>query len=607
MERGVNDLVDRFPRLAVPLDYTHTLAAWTCTLPPLRLGAHSLQPSAPMLLPCADGVRACAPALGASLWALPALHCAPQRATLHVDAQLATLDPSARAALAMPATEREALELPPRSPAFQVRVVLPLPRAAAAAAASSGAECPLDDLTLLLLGGPPAAAAPGLSLSLPGGAWDAGLDGGNPLLEDACLVRCAVRHCRASLGVNLAACQEWTKLALVHYQRSTGAEVVVVLLCLDPSAAALLYTASTPGGFWEERQGGSSSSSSSSSGSGSRSSSGGGAGALSMEAVAAMTHAELLDECVRRGISERKKVKKHLLLAMLHRALGFDSRRGGGSSSDSGGVEGSSAASSALSASGARGAGGAGASTAGEAMDAEATEEEEGEELLLQGAQQEAVEGRGTAAHASAPAADAPAPPTSPCLRVYPAAGAGATLHLAQLAGLLEYAVPTSSAAFELALTAECLWELIARDAAHILAAAFLQCGRGAAAAQDVGTVSSSSSSSAGEKRRAEGEAGSEDGEGREEKRPRGGGGEAPEALAPAGEALALSRRDVARAFAVFDRQGTGQLSAMDCEGLLSNGVPRLSRRAVADLVCKARGQAAAVLLTSVLEGMAAH
>ena len=46
----------------------------------------------------------------------------------------------------------------------------------------------------------------------------------------------------------------------------------------------------------------------------------------------------------------------------------------------------------------------------------------------------------------------------------------------------------------------------------------------------------------------------------------------------------------MARAFGAFDRLSTGQLAAGDLDAVLQNGIARLPRRAVAELVARALG-----------------
>jgi len=218
------------------------------------------------------------------------------------------------------------------------------------------------------------------------------------------------------------------------------------------------------------------------------------------------------------------------------------------------------------------------------------------------------AEGNGKLAEVAGGGARVPSPPKEACLRFFSPRAPSFSLRFLTLAALLEY-TPAPAAehveeSFELALCAESLWEVLARDACHILAAALLlrqgeesTSGGGGDALQ----APTPSEEGAG--------AGGEASPPRDAKRPRLAvvPDTAPLAVAASaarsssggegGEELQLRQGAVAQAFALFDRLGTGQMGIRDLEGLLCNGIPRLSRRAVGGLVGRASGEAGAVRL----------
>jgi len=156
------------------------------------------------------------------------------------------------------------------------------------------------------------------------------------------------------------------------------------------------------------------------------------------------------------------------------------------------------------------------------------------------------------------------------------------------LDGLLDYLEEDIlERTFEASLAAEALWECLARDCAHTIAAALLWRSRGAAPAEQAAAAApgeeeaaaaAAAAAAAGSKRRAEGEAEAEGGSG---KRARG------ERAVPLPQQL---RWDIATAFRFFDRCGTGFLLAGDLENILQNGGLQLSRLGVRTLVAAAAG-----------------
>ena len=87
------------------------------------------------------------------------------------------------------------------------------------------------------------------SVQLVGGPWSAAIDGGDPRLEDACLVRAAVRHFSAETGVDLSRARQWVRLCSTHFMRpqetvrgvhyDEQAEETVTFLCYDAHVAAV--------------------------------------------------------------------------------------------------------------------------------------------------------------------------------------------------------------------------------------------------------------------------------------------------------------------------------------------------------------------------------
>ena len=253
----MSDIADRYPRLAVPPHFTHALACWPHTLGEapsvIALGSGAPPPSP-------DAPTAQLSVLQSALAQCIVLDN--ERASLAPgDSATASGDPGTSSLMEPPpSVSPESPQLPVR---FSVRVMLlagPESASDASVAMAPSAPCILRELRLLV-------SKRSDATQLLGGAWDAATDGGDPLLEDACLVRAAVRHCRLQAGLDLEPCARWAKVLQLFFHRpaespspasaSSSAssellECVTVLLVLDPQRAARRFLApATGGGPWE--------------------------------------------------------------------------------------------------------------------------------------------------------------------------------------------------------------------------------------------------------------------------------------------------------------------------------------------------------------------
>lgn len=590
-ERCIQDVADRHTKMKIPSDFTHAIASWAHTLPvpkhklgdqALKMGVDGMaattgdggaaSSSQPSLIHIADADTSSSAASSSTCtgaYSLPlanALHIVldnDRQSISKDDTSIATGDVGAGTAVASGAGG-----LPVR---FNVRVALmagPPQSTVDLASLASGATAAPDHSGAPAI--PPTNAIPGVSylpldikflvskrkggLQLVGGPWNEAVDGGNPMLDDACLVRAAVRHVRTSTGIDLSPCREWVKFLQIHYHRPEEVdkekgvtykeqlEITTVMLVLDTNKAAKRYTAPAADGAWVaeaavapavagpavspstapgEPSAAASNASSSSSGAPAHISSRTGT-ALTPSLISDMKVADLRAELSARGLDG--KGKKEELVSRLIEACMFSSSSGSGGGSSNGCEEGK-GADTAMTAEGRTG-------SAAAADGAPAQEEGKTDVTGASAEQQEAakpfeaIEVR-TEASAAPVAAVHPFPPPSEACLV--AIGPPAAKEAASSAGATESAAGSSAAAaapagseirhklisleglldyneedrlertFEVSLFAESMRDLLHRDASHVIAAAMGRYDAIEANMQKLSAGASSSSNTEGD------------------------------------------------------------------------------------------------------------
>lgn len=264
------DIAACYPRLLVPADFTHLHAAWVHTL---QGGASAGTVSGPGTARCIDLLDCSCDSSSAqqhqrrpSTAALPSISSRDVLSTgplgelpliILDDKHALAADPTPRP-LAAPATLiREPGCVPVK---YSVRLALLTDASAAGPPDPADRQHLLGRLKCLVTAPGEQGRAP--IMQLPGAAWSRDADGGDPSVEDACLVRTAVRVAAAQLGLDLSPCRRWVKLLELHYHRpleEDGAggryaeqlDVSVVLTCLDAAAAHRVYGAAGDG-RWRE-------------------------------------------------------------------------------------------------------------------------------------------------------------------------------------------------------------------------------------------------------------------------------------------------------------------------------------------------------------------
>lgn len=247
----------RYPRLRVPEDFTHLFASWVHTLIPPTAGGHA----GPFCVAPTELLSGSAPRSTAlPLDSLPVLvvdhkHC--------LAADVPTLKDSVPAAL----TVVQGC-LPVR---YTVRVALLMDCGVQGVPEAVDSRQHLLQRIKCLVFSPGSPGRP--SMQLPGAAWSRDVDGGDPSIEDACLVRTAVRAASTQAGIDLSTCCQWAKVLEVHYHRplvegpgvgtlNGSAEqphhaelidVCTILVPLDASRAARFYTADESG-RWKQQE-----------------------------------------------------------------------------------------------------------------------------------------------------------------------------------------------------------------------------------------------------------------------------------------------------------------------------------------------------------------
>ncbi len=96
-------------------------------------------------------------------------------------------------------------------------------------------------------------------ISLPGIPFDVTRDGGDPLMEDVCLVRTGIRAA-ARAGIDLSRARRWVRLLAIHSIKADGLDggerehVAITLLCLDAAstAARVWHTDGLANGAWDD-------------------------------------------------------------------------------------------------------------------------------------------------------------------------------------------------------------------------------------------------------------------------------------------------------------------------------------------------------------------